>query len=65
MIMAMFLQQNVTINKVENGYTWSFQGKTYIEVDYDTMAANIKLMLEPTPPTTVKTPVIQEPAPPT
>jgi hypothetical protein len=63
--MAMFLQQNVTINKVENGFTWSFQGKTYIEVDYDTMAANIKLMLEPTPPTEVKTPVLQEPAPPT
>jgi len=62
--MAMFLQQNVTINKVENGYTWSFQGKTYIEVDYDTMAANIKLMLEPTPPTEVKKPVIQEPAQP-
>ena len=62
--MAMFLQKNVTINKVENGYTWNYQGKTYIEVDYDTMVSNIKEKLEPTPPAEVKTPVIQQPAPP-
>ena len=63
--MAMFQSTTINISKVENGYTWNFQGKTYIEVDYDAMMANIKLNLEPTPPTEVKKPVIQEPAPPT
>jgi hypothetical protein len=56
--MAMFLQQNVSINKVENGYTWSFQGKTYIEVDFDKMAANIKSLLILAE--VVKTPVIDQ-----
>ena len=56
--MAMFQSTTINISKVENGYTWNFQGKTYIEVDYDAMMANIKLKLEPSPITEVKKPVI-------